>query len=75
MEAVLMRVEIGREVERRGGVHGAELSGEEELTPVSDSRPVKAYQGEPTRAPAARWQSEATAKTELALVNWSGRNG
>ena len=72
---VLLREKRERDVKRRGDVHGAEHSGEEELTPARDPRTVKTYQGEPTRAPAARWQSEATVKTELALANWSGQNG
>jgi len=45
---VLVREKRERDVKRRGDVHRAEHSGEEELTPVSDSRPVKAYQGELT---------------------------
>ena len=63
----------GREVERRGGVHGAELSGEEELTPVSDSRPVKAYQGEPRRAQGARGGGGAQGETERSTASWGGR--
>jgi hypothetical protein len=51
---VLMRVKRGREVERRGGVHGAELSGEFGHAPASDSRRREPYHGLPRRARDAR---------------------
>jgi hypothetical protein len=52
--AVLVCVKRAREVEWRGGVHGAELSGELEHAPVSDSRLREPYHGLLRRAQGAR---------------------
>jgi hypothetical protein len=58
-ERVWMRVKTGREGERKDEVHGAESSGEERSTPVSQSGAVEAYQGERMRVRAARWRDGA----------------
>jgi hypothetical protein len=60
---------------RRGGVHGAELSVELSRAPASDSRGRGPYHGKLRRAQDARGGGGAQSEMEGPAVSGGGRNG
>jgi hypothetical protein len=74
-EAKEMRATRRKKVERRGEVHGAELSGELDRAPTSDSQGQEPYHGKPRRARDARGGGGARGRLQWLAVSGGGRDG
>jgi hypothetical protein len=70
-----MRVKRREKVERRGEVHGAELSGGLSRAPTSNSRGREPNHGKPRRARDARGGGGARGEMQWLAVSGGGRDG